>query len=163
LLPVPDNPILVFPTWETNTINMQPLPSPEEINARRMDLLQKIAIGKQAEKELEELDASLKKLAGMFAPKIDPSKDDLPTSVTPRLTDLAEEILRSFQKLYIEDLLYQLRQRGWGGSGNLALDKKNLYNTLAGSKRFTNAGRNYWMLTKEEEKEIDAEEHRDDW
>src|SRR6266487_6569999 len=65
--------------------------------------------------------------------------DPFVSEVKPnRFTSAAAEVALRSGQLHMRDLLRRMHEGGWVGSGDDKRDKKNVYNTLAQSKRFKN-------------------------
>jgi len=71
----------------------------------------------------------------------------VPTQPKPTLAVLAEDILKSQEKLHASDLLTLLREKGWVGSGDAKKDIRNIASTLGLKPEiFHNYGKNTWGL-----------------
>jgi len=124
------------------------IPDPGEIESRRAALLQKIA---DAREQLSQLDEWVKITAALFpAIKADVGVSEIrERSKFSPLVPYAETVLRSAEKLHINELILRMIDLGWTSTGDRKRDLKNVYSCLSGNRRFTNLGRNVWTLTKE--------------
>ena|SRR5258708_1751959 len=130
-------------------------PTQEQIEARRSDLLEKIAIGKRAQADLEKLEESLKYVTALVEimheePQDTPERPiwtpNRPKRVFTPLASFAEAAIREYGQLHIDELIKKMNQRRWLSSGDQKLDMKNVFNTLSVNKKFVNLGRNIWDL-----------------
>jgi hypothetical protein len=132
-------------------------PTQKEIEAKRTALKETIAIGKQAEKDLAKLEETIKTISALVE---DDEKGiiiayELNTGVTrPKrvfspLAKIAEAVIRACGgPLHINQLMMEMKDRGWVSSGDYNLDMKNVFNSLSVNKKFSNLGKNTWDLTE---------------
>jgi hypothetical protein len=142
-------------------MSFAPVPTPEEIEAKINELREKIAIGKQAEQDLDKLEKNLVAIAELIKAAGPPQETFAPptglkftvASYRPKrefspLANMAEAVIHRYGARHINDLMENMKSIGWESSGDHNLDYKNVYNCLAVNKKFTNLGKNIWDLTE---------------
>jgi hypothetical protein len=123
------------------------VPTKEQIEARRKELIRTIAL---ANDELSRLDNWIHTGESLFDLK---SSQD--TVARPRyrearrlsrLAQYAEAVLKRSGPLHVNELVERMRREGWVSTGDSRKDGKNVHSSLTPNRRFKNLGRNVWAF-----------------